>query len=176
LNQIVKVASRLQQECKKKPTLEEIAEEINTPLASLEKVIQSFKDPISIDAFNEEKGKGVINPSLNHETISTLQKVISSNLSQTIDVILSNLPQREKEIIKLRFGIGEKHDHTLEEIGEIFSLSRERIRQILEKILRKLKAPNNVRKLKEFIEFNGSYLANDAGKKMFRVTDLDSPT
>ena len=156
MNQILKVSNRLLQEYKRKPTLEEIAKTINIPLETIEKVTQSFTDTLSIDTFIEENGERAINSSLNHKNNSILDQAISSNLSQIIDLILSNLTQREREIVKLRFGIGERHDHTLEEIGKRFKVSRERIRQILEKTLRKLKAPNNVRNLKEFIEFNGS--------------------
>ena len=75
-------------------------------------------------------GEGIINSFLHHENISALQQVTSSNLSQITDVVLSDLTQREREIVKLRFGIGKEHDHTLEEIGGEFNLSRERIRQI----------------------------------------------
>ena len=115
---------------------------------------QSFKKFISMDTIIEEKGDGILDSFLHHENISALQQVTSSNLSQIIDVILSNLTQREREIVKLRFGIGEKHDHTLEKIGERFNLSRERIRQILEVALRKLKKTQNMMKLREFMEAN----------------------
>ena len=165
MNQILKVSNRLLQEYKRKPTLEEIANATNIPSETIEKVTQSFTDSLSIDTSFEENGKREIKSSLNHKNNSILEQAISSNLSQIIDLILSNLTQREREIVKLRFGIGERHDHTLEEIGKRFKVSRERIRQILEKTLGKLKTPNNVRNLKEFIEFNGSCLANDAGKK-----------
>jgi RNA polymerase primary sigma factor len=154
LNRIVKASDRLLQELRRKPTLEEIAEEINTPSASLEKVIQSFKDPLSIDTLIDERGKGVINLSLDHRTTSSLEQLISSNLFQITDVILSDLSQREREIIKLRFGIGKEHDHTLEEIGREFNLSRERIRQILEVALNKLRNPKRMMQLKEFINYN----------------------
>jgi len=156
MNQILKASHRLLQEYKRKPTLEEIAKTTNIPLETVEKVTQSFRDALSMDTFIEENGERALNSSLNHKNNSILERAITSNLSQIIDLILSDLTQREREIIKLRFGIGERHDHTLEEIGERFNVSRERIRQILGKTLRKLKAPNNVRNLKEFIEFNGS--------------------
>jgi len=154
LNQIVKASNRLLQECKREPTLKEIAAETNTPLESIEKVIQSFKDPIYIDDFIEEKGGSVVNPYLDRETISIVDQVTSSNLSHITDGILSDLTQREREIIKLRFGIGKEHDHTLEEIGGEFHLSRERIRQILEVALNKLRNPKHMIKLKDFMDFN----------------------
>ena len=154
LNQIVKASNRLLQKYKREPTLKEIAEETNIPLESIEKVIQSFKDPIDINDFIEEKGGSVTNPSLDLETISILEQVTSSNLSQITDVVLSDLTQREREIVKLRFGIGKEHDHTLEEIGGEFNLSRERIRQILEVALNKLRNPKYLIKLKDFMDFN----------------------
>jgi RNA polymerase primary sigma factor len=117
--------------------------------------MQSFKDPAVIDTSSEEKSEGALNYSLENETISVLDQVISSNLSQVTDVLLSDLTHREKEIIKLRFGIGNEHDHTLEEIGGEFNLSRERIRQILGVALNKLRSPKHMIKLKDFMDFNG---------------------
>ena len=155
LNQIVKASNRLLKKHQREPTLMEIAQETNIPLESIQKVMGSFKDSIPLDTLTEEKGEGIIKPSLDHETISVLEQVISSNLSHTINnLILSDLTQREREIVKLRFGIGEKHDHTLEEIGKEFNLSRERIRQILEGALGKLRSPKSMMKLKDFINPN----------------------
>jgi len=154
LNRIVKASDRLLQEHKRQPTMDEIAEETNTPLEYIEKVIQSFKDPANIDDFNEEKGGIVINPSLNHDAVFILKQVISSNLSQITDFILSDLSHREREIIKLRFGIGTEHDRTLEEIGDEFNLSRERIRQILEVALNKIRIHKGMIQLKDFMDFN----------------------
>ncbi len=154
MNQIEKASDQLLQKLNREPTLEEVAETTHTPLKTVEKVVQSFKDSVSIDAFAEWNSDLPLNSSLHDKNNSIVEEVISSDLSQTLEMILSDLSQRERKIAKLRFGIGEKHDHNLEEIGQEFHLSRERIRQISENILRKLKAPNNVRKLKEFIEFN----------------------
>ena len=154
LNKIVKASNRLLQGCKREPTLEEIAEETNISKESIEEVVQSFKIPISMDTLIEENVERIIAPSLNHHNTLILDQVISSNLSQNIDVILSDLTSREKEMVKLRFGIGMKHDHTLEEIGERFHLSRERVRQILEVALNKLRNPKRKMQLKDFIDFN----------------------
>ena len=99
-----------------------------------------------------ENGEGLITASLNHKISPILEKVISSDLSFHIDKILSDLTPREREIIKLRFGVGEQYDHTLEEIGEKLKLSRERIRQIIEEGLHKLGSSKNSLKLKELIE------------------------
>jgi RNA polymerase primary sigma factor len=154
MNQIEKASDQLLQKFNREPTLEEVAETTNTPLKTVEKVVQSFKDSVSIDAFAEGNSDLSVNASLNDKNNSIVEQVMSADLSQTLEVILSDLSQRERKIAKLRFGIGEKHDHNLEEIGQEFNLSRERIRQISENILRKLKSPNTVRKLKEFVEFN----------------------
>ena len=154
LNKIVKASNRLLQGCKREPTLEEIAEETNISKESIEEVVQSFKIPISMDTLIEENVERIITPSLNQHNTLIQDKVISSNLSQIIDVILSDLTSREKEMVKLRFGIGMKHDHTLEEIGGRFHLSRERVRQILEVALNKLRNPKRKMQLKDFIDFN----------------------
>jgi len=154
MNLITKASNHLLQEYKREPTLEEIAEKINTPLELVEKVMQSFKDSTSLDAFTEEKGENVTSLALENESVSTFDQVIHASLSQTTEDILFDLTQREREIIKLRFGIGENHDHTLEEIGWTFNLSRERIRQIIEVALNKLRAPQRKMKLKDFINLN----------------------
>lgn len=153
-NQIVKASNRLLQKSGREPNLGEIAEATNIPIETVEKVMQSFKDPAAIDTSSEEKSEGVLNYSLENETISVLDQVISSNLSQVTDVLLTDLTHREREIIKLRFGIGNEHDHTLEEIGGEFNLSRERIRQILEVALNKLRNPTRMMQLKDFMDFN----------------------
>jgi len=154
LNKIVKASNRLLQKCKREPTLEEIAEETNISLESIENVVQSFKDTKSMYTFIEEHGERMITTSFNHKNNPVLEDAISSNLSQIIDVALSDLTSREKEMVELRFGIGVSHDHTLEEIGENFHLSRERIRQILEVALNKLRNPKRMMQLKDFMDFN----------------------
>ncbi len=154
MNLITKASNHLLQQYKREPTLEEIAEKINTPLELVEKVMQSFKDSTSLDALTEEKRENVTSLALRNETFSTLDQVIHASLSQTTEDILFDLTQREREIIKLRFGIGEDHDHTLEEIGWTFNLSRERIRQIIEVALNKLRAPQRKMKLNDFINLN----------------------
>ena len=153
-NQIVKTSNTLMKKRGREPTLEEIAEVTNIPVETVEKVIQSFKDPAVIDTSSEEKSEGALNYSLENETVSVLDQVISSDLSEVTDVLLSDLTHREREIIKLRFGIGEEHDHTLEEIGGEFNLSRERIRQILGVALNKLRNPKRMMQLKDFMDFN----------------------
>jgi len=154
-SRIMKASNLLLQECEREPTLAEIAETAKTSLESVEKVLQSFKDSISLDDVDEEKGESSSHSKLSQDTISTTEQVvITSNLSHIIDVFLSDLTRREKEIVKLRFGIGKDYDHTLEEIGVEFNLSRERIRQILEIALSKLRTPNHIMELKDFMNLN----------------------
>jgi RNA polymerase sigma factor (sigma-70 family) len=154
LSLVLKASNQLLQEFKREPTLAEIAKTTNTSLEYIEKVMQSFKDSVSLDNFDEERGGSPINLPTNPESTPTLDHAISSSLSHIIDVTLSGLTQREREIVELRFGIGEKCDHTLDEIGGKFNLSRERIRQILELALSKLRTPDHIMELKEFANLN----------------------
>jgi len=154
LCQINKESSRLQKECERHVTVEEIASRTNTPPGVIERVLQSFKDPLSLDASDGKNGETVIGAPQCERVTSILEQVISCNLSQKVDDVLSALPLREREIVKLRFGIGTTRDHTLEEIGKKFSLSRERIRQILEAALMKLRNSRQIIALQEFAETN----------------------
>jgi RNA polymerase primary sigma factor len=154
LNKIVKTSNRLQKEYERTPTLEEIAEETNTPLESVEKVMQNVNSAVLVDTAADSKGEYIDNIDSPQKLSSTFNHVLSSHLSKNIDLILEHLTPREREIVKLRFGIGTKHDHTLGEIGDKFDVSRERIRQILEVALKKLKNPTVKNTLKEFVDFN----------------------
>ena len=155
LNQIVKASNRLLQDFNREPTLTEIAEETKIPLEHIEKTMQCYKDSIPLDVLIDEKGEHVVNPSIPDEAASLTDQAISADLSHIInDVVLSDLTQREQEIVKLRFGIGENADHTLEEIGKAFDLSRERIRQILEMALHKIRTPKQMMLLKDFVNPN----------------------
>ena len=154
LNKIVKTSNRLLQEYKREPTLEEIAEETNISLEYIDNVSQSFKDPIAMDTLIEEGREHIITKALNHKRDFIQERAISSNLSQIINGILSELSPREREIVKLRFGIGMNHDHTLEEIGGKFHFSRERARQILERALSKMRTPKFITQLRDFTNSN----------------------
>jgi RNA polymerase primary sigma factor len=155
LNQIVKASNRLLQEFNREPTLTEIAEETKIPLELIEKTMQCYKDSVPLDVLIDDKGDQVVNPSIPDEAVSLTDQAISADLSHIINnVVLSDLTQREQEIVKLRFGIGENADHTLEEIGTAFDLSRERIRQILEMALHKIRTPKQMVILKDFVNPN----------------------
>lgn len=150
LREIEKTSQRLYQECKREPTLDEIAKEIDVPLESVEEVTHSFKDPLSLDPLTEAHRECVTTYFSDHKRNSILERVISSSLSEIIDVVLSELTQREREVVKLRFGIGGCDHHTLEEIGEKFDFTRERSRQILTSALNKMKKSKHMISLREF--------------------------
>ena len=154
MNKIAKVSNQLQLECRRKPTLDEIAETTHISLETIEKVTQSFKESLSLDAFIEDNGEKALNPPRNHTENTIIRQATLSDLAQRIDASLSILTQRERNVIKLRFGIRETHNHSLEEIGKKFNLSRERIRQILETSLRKLKNSKSKNELKDFVAAN----------------------
>jgi RNA polymerase primary sigma factor len=154
LNRVVRVSNQLRMEYKREPTLEEIAEEINTSLESVEKIVHTMKDFVPFDVLTEESGESSIKDSLNYTFPSALDKAISSDFTRVIDGMLSALTPKKREILKLRFGMGNRYNHTLEEIGQEFHLSRERIRQIVEEGLSVLKTPQNSLKLKDFLNAN----------------------
>ena len=151
LNQIVKTANRLYQEWQREPTLGEIADATKTPLHALESVLTVSRDYIPLEYMAEDKNDGVVDATEDFSCGSIPAQVAADQLSQAVNaVVMSDLTERERDIIKLRFGIGDAHDHTLEEIGREFNLSRERIRQILETALRKMRTPEQLTLLREF--------------------------
>ena len=154
LNHFVKVSNQLRMEYKREPTLEEIAEEINTPLESVEKIVHTMKDFVPFDLLAEENGESSIKDPLNSTVPSALDQAISSDFTRIIDGLLSDLTPKKREIIKLRYGLGNRYNHTLGEIGQEFHLSRERIRQIIEEGLSVLTTPQNCLKLKDFLNAN----------------------
>ena len=156
INQIVKASNKLFQEFNREPTLDELSQETTIPTDAIEKIMQNFKkDYIPLDVLIDEKGEQMVSTAAVNENDSIADRVLSSHLSHIInDLVLSDLSDREQEIIKLRFGIGQKYDHTLEEIGQEFNLSRERIRQILELALHKIRAPKQMVLLKDFVNPN----------------------
>jgi RNA polymerase primary sigma factor len=157
INQIVKASNKLFQEFNREPTLDELSQETTIPTDAIEKIMQNFKkDYIPLDVLIDEKGEQTVSTAAVGENgCSIADRALSSHLSHIInDLVLSDLSDREQEIIKLRFGIGQKYDHTLEEIGQEFNLSRERIRQILELALHKIRAPKQMVLLKDFVNPN----------------------
>jgi RNA polymerase primary sigma factor len=153
INKLIRTSRYLVQEIGREPTPEEIADKMEMPLDKVRKVLKIAKEPISLETpIGEEEDshlgdfiedKGVINPQ---------DAVINANLSETTRKVLASLTPREEKVLRMRFGIGEKYDHTLEEVGQDFDVTRERIRQIEAKALRKLRHPSRAKKLKSFTE------------------------
>jgi RNA polymerase primary sigma factor len=155
INQIMKASNRLYQEWKREPTLSEIAEVTKTPLESLERVLKSSKDNVPLEYLVEDQIEGAASAAEDIQSRSIPAQVAADQLAHIVnDMVMSDLTDRERDIVRLRFGIGDEHDHTLEEIGRTFNLSRERIRQILETALRKMRTPEQLTLLREFANAN----------------------
>jgi RNA polymerase primary sigma factor len=153
INKLNRASRTLVQENGKEPTLEEIAKRMGMSLDKVEKVFKITKRPVSLETPVGEEGDGRLQDFIeDKEVISPQDAAISSNMAKRIQKVLSTLNEREEKILRMRFGIGEKHDHTLDEVGQYFELTRERIRQIEEKALRKLKQSSRASKLKSFID------------------------
>jgi RNA polymerase primary sigma factor len=154
LHQIEKASNRLLQKGNREPTLEEIAAEANTSPGMVEMLKQNFRETVLLDTVTGEGSENIPRTALQHKMPSTSDHVSSRDLAHTIDLILSHLTPRERQVVKLRFGIGETYDHTLEQIGGKFNISRERIRQILEVSLDELRKSEHIKKLKDLIELH----------------------
>jgi RNA polymerase primary sigma factor len=153
INKLSRTSRTLVQQMGREPTLEEIAEKMGMSLDKVQKVFKIAKRPISLETpIGEEEDSRLEDFIEDKEVISPQEAAISSNMAKRIQKVLSTLNEREEKILRMRFGIGEKHDHTLDEVGQVFELTRERIRQIEEKALRKLKHSSRADKLKSFID------------------------
>jgi RNA polymerase primary sigma factor len=154
INKLNRTSRTLVQQNGREPTLEEIAEKMGISLEKVQKILKITKKPISLETpIGEEEDSRLEDFIEDKEAISPQDVAISSSMTKQIQRVLSTLNQREEKILRMRFGIGEKHDHTLEEVGQDFELTRERIRQIEEKALRKLKHSSRADKLKSFIDY-----------------------
>jgi RNA polymerase primary sigma factor len=154
INKLNRTSRTLVQEMGREPTLDEIAEKMGVSLDKVQKIIKITKKPISLETpIGEEEDSRLEDFIEDKEMISPQDAAISSNLAKQTQKVLSTLNEREEKILRMRFGIGEKHDHTLEEVGQEFDVTRERIRQIEEKALRKLKHSSRANKLRSFIEY-----------------------
>jgi RNA polymerase primary sigma factor len=153
INKLYWTSRDLVQQIGREPTLEEIAEKMGMSLEKVEKILKIIKKPISLETpIGEEEDSRLEDFIEDKEVISPQEAAISSNMGKQIQKVLSTLKKREEKILRMRFGIGEKHDHTLEEVGQDFNITRERVRQIEEKALRKLKHSSRADKLRNFIE------------------------
>ena len=153
INKLIRTSRQLVQEMGREPTPEEIAERMELPLEKVRRVLKIAKEPISLETpIGEEEDSSLGDFIEDKGVITPLEAVIKGNLSDQTAKVLASLTPREEKVLRMRFGIGEKSDHTLEEVGQDFAVTRERIRQIEAKALRKLRHPSRSRLLKNFIE------------------------
>ena len=153
INKLIRTSRYLVQEIGREPTPEEIAEKMEMPLDKVRKVLKIAKEPISLETpIGEEEDSHLGDFIEDKAVISPQDAVISANLSEQTRKVLASLTPREERVLRMRFGIGEKYDHTLEEVGQNFDVTRERIRQIEAKALKKLRHPSRAKKLKSFLE------------------------
>jgi RNA polymerase primary sigma factor len=154
INKLNRTSRSLVQQMGREPTLEEIAEKMGVPIHHVQKILKVSKKTISLETPVGEEEDGRLEDFIEDKgSVSPQDAAINANLVKQTQKVLSTLDKREEKILRMRFGIGEKHDHTLEEVGQDFNVTRERIRQIEEKALRKLKHPSRAEKLKSFIEY-----------------------
>jgi RNA polymerase primary sigma factor len=153
INKLIRTSRYLVQEIGREPTPEEIAQRMEMPLDKVRKVLKVAKEPISLETPIGEEEDGRLGDFIEDKgRVSPQEAVINANLSETTQKVLASLSPREERVLRMRFGIGERYDHTLEEVGQDFDVTRERIRQIEAKALRKLRHPSRARKLKSFLE------------------------
>jgi len=153
INKLIRTSRSLVQELGREPTPEEIAEKMELPLDKVRKVLKIAKEPISLETpIGEEEDSHLGDFIEDKNTISPTEAVINMNLADQTRRVLATLTPREEKVLRMRFGIGESSDHTLEEVGQDFSVTRERIRQIEAKALRKLRHPSRSKRLKAFVE------------------------
>jgi RNA polymerase primary sigma factor len=153
INKLNRTSRTLVQQMGREPTLEAIAERMGMSPDMVQMVFKITKRPISLETpIGQEKDGRLEDFIVDKEVISPQDAAISLNMARQIQRVLATLNKREEKILRMRFGIGEKHDHTLEEVGQYFDLTRERIRQIEAKALRKLKHFSRANKLRSFIE------------------------
>ena len=151
INKLIRTTRQLVQECGREPTPEEIAERMDLPLDKVRRVLKIAKEPISLETpIGEEEDSSLGDFIEDKGVVSPLEAVIKSNLGDQTSRVLASLTPREEKVLRMRFGIGEKSDHTLEEVGQDFNVTRERIRQIEAKALRKLRHPSRSKRLRGF--------------------------
>ena len=153
INKLIRTSRQLVQEMGREPIPEEIAERMELPLEKVRRVLKIAKEPISLETpIGEEEDSSLGDFIEDKGVVTPLEAVIKGNLSDQTSKVLSSLTPREEKVLRMRFGIGEKSDHTLEEVGQDFAVTRERIRQIEAKALRKLRHPSRAKRLKSFVE------------------------
>jgi RNA polymerase primary sigma factor len=152
-NKIIRTSRKLLNEIGREPTPEELAQKLGMPLERVRTVLKLAKEPLSIETPIGDEEDGRLGDLIeDKDAIQPIDAAIQSNLRETTTRVLATLTAREERVLRMRFGIGMKKDHTLEEVGQQFSVTRERIRQIEAKALRKLKHPSRSRILRTFLD------------------------
>ncbi len=153
INKIVRTSRQMLNEIGREPTPEELAEKLGMPLEKVRKVLKIAKEPLSLETpVGDEEDSHLGDFIEDKNAVLPIDAAIQSNLRETTTRVLASLTPREERVLRMRFGIGMNTDHTLEEVGQQFSVTRERIRQIEAKALRKLKHPSRSRKLRSFLD------------------------
>ena len=153
INKLVRTSRQMLHEIGREPTPEELAEKLSMPLEKVRKVMKIAKEPISLETpIGDEEDSHLGDFIEDKNAVLPIDAAIQSNLRETTTRVLASLTPREERVLRMRFGIGMNTDHTLEEVGQQFSVTRERIRQIEAKALRKLKHPSRSRKLRSFLD------------------------
>jgi RNA polymerase primary sigma factor len=153
INKLIRTSRYLVQELGREPAPEEIAERMDIPLEKVRKVLKIAKEPISLETpIGEEEDSHLGDFIEDKNTASPVDSAINIDLAEQVKKVLGTLTPREERVLRMRFGVGEKSDHTLEEVGQDFEVTRERIRQIEAKALRKLRHPSRSKRLRTFIE------------------------
>ncbi|MGB0748486.1 MAG: RNA polymerase sigma factor RpoD [Magnetospiraceae bacterium] len=154
INKLVRTSRQMLHEIGREPTPEELAEKLSMPLEKVRKVLKIAKEPISLETpIGDEEDSYLGDFIEDKNAVQPLDAAIQGNLRETTTRVLGSLTPREERVLRMRFGIGMNTDHTLEEVGQQFSVTRERIRQIEAKALRKLKHPSRSRKLRSFLDY-----------------------
>ncbi|MBL8666158.1 MAG: RNA polymerase sigma factor RpoD [Rhodospirillales bacterium] len=154
INKLVRTSRQMLHEIGREPTPEELAEKLSMPLEKVRKVLKIAKEPISLETpIGDEEDSHLGDFIEDKNAVQPLDAAIQANLRETTTRVLASLTPREERVLRMRFGIGMNTDHTLEEVGQQFSVTRERIRQIEAKALRKLKHPSRSRKLRSFLDY-----------------------
>jgi RNA polymerase primary sigma factor len=152
-NKVIRTSRKMLNEIGREPTPEELAEKLGMPLEKVRGVLKLTKEPLSIETpIGDEEGGSLGDLIEDKGAVQPIDAAIQSNLRETTTRVLASLTPREERILRMRFGIGMNEDHTLEEVGQQFTVTRERIRQIEAKALRKLKHPSRSRILRSFLD------------------------
>ena len=153
INKLIRTQRHLQQELAREPRPDEIAEKMEMPVDKVHRILKIAKEPISLETpIGEEEDSHLGDFIEDKATLSPAESIVNASLTEATRKVLATLTSREERVLRLRFGIGQAHDHTLEEVGQDFEVTRERIRQIEAKALRKLRHPSRSKRLRSFIE------------------------